>query len=57
MRRPLVMVTLAVALGVTCILSLFLGSRPNGVADVVEVLVGQGEPTWPMWSNRGFRAP
>ena len=44
MRRPLVMVTLAVALGVTCILSLFLGSRPNGVADVVEVLVGQGEP-------------
>lgn len=38
------MAALTVLLGATCILSLFLGSRPNGVADVVDVLTGDGEP-------------
>ena len=44
MHRPLILVALTVLLGATCILSLFLGSRPNGIADVVEVLAGHGEP-------------
>ncbi|NWN87625.1 MAG: iron ABC transporter permease [Micrococcaceae bacterium] len=36
-------VLLAVLLGATCILSLFLGSRPNGIADVVAALGGNGD--------------
>jgi len=43
MRRSLITVALAVALAATCILSLFLGSRPNGITDVAAVLVGNGD--------------
>ncbi|GAA2041938.1 iron ABC transporter permease [Yaniella flava] len=43
MRKPLMIVLLAVLLGATCILSLFLGSRPNGIADVVAALGGNGD--------------
>lgn len=43
MRRSLITVALAVALVATCILSLFLGSRPNSVTDVAAVLVGNGD--------------
>src|SRR5699024_227066 len=42
MRRSLITVALAVALAATCILSLFLGSRPTGITDVAAVLVGNG---------------
>ena len=43
MRRSLITVALALALVATCILSLFLGSRPNGITDVADVLVGNGD--------------
>src|SRR5699024_1865584 len=35
---------LAILLAATGVLSLFLGSRPNGIADVLAVLVGAGDP-------------
>lgn len=44
MRRVPIIFTLIVLVGVTCILSLFLGSRPNGVAEVVTVFTGDGAP-------------
>lgn len=44
MRRPLFLLTLTLLLGVSCLLSLFLGSRPNGFAEVLEVLGGTGDP-------------
>ncbi|QGU06530.1 Ferric enterobactin transport system permease protein FepD [Corynebacterium occultum] len=44
MRRLLILSALTLLLGVSCLLSLFLGSRPNGVAEVVAVLSGTGDP-------------
>lgn len=44
MRRLLILSALTLLLGVSCLLSLFLGSRPNGVAEVVAVLSGAGDP-------------
>lgn len=44
MRRVLIIAGLALALGASCVLSLFLGSRPNSAADVVDVLLGHGDP-------------
>ena len=43
MRKPLIIVILAVLLAATCILSLFLGSRPNSIADVVAALGGNSD--------------
>src|SRR5699024_9526526 len=43
MRRSLINAALAVALAATCILSLFLGSRPIGITDVAAVVVGTGD--------------
>src|SRR5699024_2068446 len=43
MRRRLITVALAVALAATWILSIFLGSRPNGITAETPVLVGNGD--------------
>src|SRR5699024_12824348 len=43
MRRSLITVALAVALAASCILSLFLCRRPNGITDVAAVLDGTGD--------------
>lgn len=44
MRRVIILAVLAILLAATGVLSLFLGSRPNGIADVLAVLVGAGDP-------------
>ena len=38
MRRAIILAALVLALAVTCLTSLFLGSRPNGISDVVAAL-------------------
>ncbi len=43
MYRPLILIAFALLLAATGLLSVFLGSRPNGIAEVVEVLGGQGD--------------
>lgn len=44
MRRVIILAVLAILLAATGVLSLFLGSKPNGLADVLAVLVGAGDP-------------
>lgn len=43
MRHSILITLLGFALVATCGISLFLGSRPNGIADVVAALAGQGD--------------
>lgn len=43
MRCVILLAALTVALAATCLTSLFLGSRPNGIADVVAALSGTGD--------------
>src|SRR5690625_2679682 len=43
MRRSILITLLGLALVATCGISLFLGSRPNGITDVVAALAGQGD--------------
>lgn len=43
MRRSIIIVLLGVALLATCGISLFLGSRPNGIDDVLAALAGRGD--------------
>src|SRR5690625_3765370 len=43
MRHSILITLLGFALVATCGISLFLGSRPNGIADVVAPLAGQGD--------------
>lgn len=43
MRRAIILAALVIALGATCLISLFLGSRPNGVSDVVAALSSTGD--------------
>src|SRR5690625_623029 len=44
MRRVIILAVLAILLAATGVLSLFLGSRPNGIAAVLAVLLGAGHP-------------
>lgn len=43
MRRVILLAVLCVVLAATCLISLFLGSRPNGISDVVAALAGDGD--------------
>lgn len=44
MRRATILALLAALLVATCLLSLFLGSRPTGAGEVLAVLAGAGDP-------------
>lgn len=43
MRRAIILAALVIILAATCLTSLFLGSRPNGVSDVVAALSSTGD--------------
>lgn len=43
MRRVVILAGLVIALAATCLASLFLGSRANGIGDVVAALSGTGD--------------